>query len=238
MNSEKDEKEKHECPECGRSFKKNFMLKRHIRRHTDERPYVCEICGGRFSFSSTLKRHNKVVHSKERGYKRNYQNCTFNTKYKNNFFNQLHGEHVQAVSSRIPSIETKGIIYECDIFKKIILHKWILNCHKKWKHPQATESYSKKSTEHGQEVQADYFQTPSTSAQARGSNESEQMALKEIIFTPGEAKEFLKYFNVYLEIKKLETSQLEFYSKIVETVETIEIKFECQLCGQQFPFEI
>ncbi|XP_023214210.1 uncharacterized protein LOC111617108 [Centruroides sculpturatus] len=96
-------------------------------------------------------------------------------------------------------------------------------------------SSSKKGTEHGQEVRSDLFQTPSTSSEARGSIESEHVASEEIIFTAREAKEFLKDFNIDLEIRKLETSsQLELFTEM----ETDEDKFECQLCGQQFSDEI
>ncbi|XP_023230678.1 zinc finger protein 107-like, partial [Centruroides sculpturatus] len=124
----------------------------------------------------------------------------------------------------------------CEICKKTFKHKYHLTRHMKIVHPQKqTESFSTKDTEHGQEVQSDFLQTPSISSAARGSIESEQVASQESIFTSGEAEEFLKGFNIDLEIRKFETSsQLELFSEI----ENDEDKFECRLCGQQFSEEI
>lgn len=37
------------CPICHQSFKRNEHLERHVRMHTMERPFVCVVCGTRFS---------------------------------------------------------------------------------------------------------------------------------------------------------------------------------------------
>jgi len=44
------------CPvlSCGRLFKRLEHLKRHVRTHTQERPYVCGICEKKFSRSDNL----------------------------------------------------------------------------------------------------------------------------------------------------------------------------------------
>ncbi|XP_023229022.1 zinc finger protein 737-like [Centruroides sculpturatus] len=126
--------------------------------------------------------------------------------------------------------------FSCDICKKTFKYKFELNRHVKIVHSKKKiASFSKKDTEHGQEVQSDFFQTPSKSSEATESIESEQVASEKIIFTAREAEEFLKGFNIDLEIMNLETSsQLELFSEIGND----EDKFECQLCGQQFSDEI
>jgi len=46
----------HSCPipTCGRLFKRLEHLKRHVRTHTQERPYVCSLCNKAFSRSDNL----------------------------------------------------------------------------------------------------------------------------------------------------------------------------------------
>lgn len=44
-------------PACGRLFKRLEHLKRHVRTHTQERPYVCGICAKKFSRSDNLAQY-------------------------------------------------------------------------------------------------------------------------------------------------------------------------------------
>lgn len=52
----------HSCPipSCGRLFKRLEHLKRHVRTHTQERPYVCPHCGKAFSRSDNLAQHRRT----------------------------------------------------------------------------------------------------------------------------------------------------------------------------------
>ncbi|KAJ9115418.1 hypothetical protein QFC22_005175 [Naganishia vaughanmartiniae] len=51
-----------QCPleTCGRLFKRLEHLKRHVRTHTQERPYTCTYCGKGFSRSDNLTQHVKI----------------------------------------------------------------------------------------------------------------------------------------------------------------------------------
>ncbi|KAI9810572.1 MAG: homeodomain transcription factor ste12 [Thelocarpon impressellum] len=58
----------HSCPipTCGRLFKRLEHLKRHVRTHTQERPYICPHCNKAFSRSDNLAQHRRI-HEKSEG---------------------------------------------------------------------------------------------------------------------------------------------------------------------------
>ena len=49
---------------CSYAFKTKGSLKRHMRRHTGERPFRCELCGRCFGESGALTRHLKSRYSR------------------------------------------------------------------------------------------------------------------------------------------------------------------------------
>uniref|UniRef100_H3DKJ0 Zinc finger and BTB domain containing 46 n=1 Tax=Tetraodon nigroviridis TaxID=99883 RepID=H3DKJ0_TETNG len=61
-------RKKFKCPYCSFSAMHQCILKRHMRSHTGERPYPCEICGKKFTRREHMKRHTLQVHSKDKKY--------------------------------------------------------------------------------------------------------------------------------------------------------------------------
>lgn len=59
----------HSCPipTCGRLFKRLEHLKRHVRTHTQERPYVCSSCNKAFSRSDNLAQHRRIHETRPDG---------------------------------------------------------------------------------------------------------------------------------------------------------------------------
>lgn len=52
----------HSCQVCGRVFGQMEDLRRHVRTHTGEKPYVCPCCPYRAAVKSSVLRHARMVH--------------------------------------------------------------------------------------------------------------------------------------------------------------------------------
>lgn len=52
----------HKCPECDKEFTKKKYLKNHMKTHSEERPYSCNLCFTRFKSSWSVKQHMKSIH--------------------------------------------------------------------------------------------------------------------------------------------------------------------------------
>ncbi|KAI5820714.1 fungal-specific transcription factor domain-containing protein [Pyronema omphalodes] len=57
VTPQKDEEGKFPCQNCHKTYLHAKHLKRHMLRHTGDRPYTCGLCNDNFSRSDILKRH-------------------------------------------------------------------------------------------------------------------------------------------------------------------------------------
>ena len=52
----------YECDVCEKRFTRADGLRDHMRIHTNEKPYECDVCEKRFRISSNLRRHVRTQH--------------------------------------------------------------------------------------------------------------------------------------------------------------------------------
>uniref|UniRef100_A0A034VEX1 Transcriptional repressor CTCF n=1 Tax=Bactrocera dorsalis TaxID=27457 RepID=A0A034VEX1_BACDO len=48
------------CPHCDNKFDRRFLLSRHMKSHSDDRPFICSVCDRGFKTNHTLQNHINV----------------------------------------------------------------------------------------------------------------------------------------------------------------------------------
>ncbi|GLG98856.1 Transcriptional activator cubitus interruptus [Gryllus bimaculatus] len=81
-----------ECGICGKEFRHQYTLMRHLPTHTDERNFKCEACGKAFRQMSTLSQH-RAIHSDARPYVCELCKKTFNRVSTLISHRKTHSEH-------------------------------------------------------------------------------------------------------------------------------------------------
>ncbi|KAH8035337.1 hypothetical protein HPB51_004578 [Rhipicephalus microplus] len=105
------------CQECGRIFRQNESLLKHLRRHTLEKPFACHLCPAKFPRQPDLNVHMRK-HTGERPYK-----CSICEKS----FSQSHTRTIHMRRMHTEVMLNKG--FSCSACGKVYFHRLSLRRH-------------------------------------------------------------------------------------------------------------
>lgn len=107
----------YKCPHpgCHHQANRKENLKLHIETHKQERPFVCEICGCKFSLSKNLKRH-AMKHSSENINKYKCQLCAFSSHRSDKLKEHVQRVHTEkAMQLELPEIVENAFESKTDL---------------------------------------------------------------------------------------------------------------------------
>eukprot|EP01084_Bolivina_argentea_P156514 272798_1 len=135
-----------QCQYCSYSTHCNTRFKKHMRCHTNERPYKCDKCDKAFTVRCNLKQHISSVHTKEKKFKCKHCGRGFIRSDRLKEHERTHTgekplkcpfcEQHFATSGRLNKHKKKHTGYKCRFCTKVYKTEYQLKQHKKAEHAE------------------------------------------------------------------------------------------------------
>ncbi|XP_033208402.1 zinc finger protein 708-like [Belonocnema kinseyi] len=113
------------CSYCSQEFEFPSVLKRHVRSHTNERPYVCKVCNKSFKQLGHLSQHS-ITHTDYRSLQCGECSIKFDSLDALKIHSQSHSSETSEKSNPTLSMTR---LFECDHCKKVFTTKSVLERH-------------------------------------------------------------------------------------------------------------
>ncbi|XP_011252782.1 zinc finger protein 14 homolog [Camponotus floridanus] len=118
-----------QCTYCEQKFSFPSVLERHMRSHTNERPYVCDVCNKSFKQLGHLSQHSLTHHDY-----RSFQCTVCGVKFDSLDSLKQHAHSHKGDTTTITTTTTSKIrdvyrLFECDNCKKVFTTKSVLERH-------------------------------------------------------------------------------------------------------------
>lgn len=120
------------CDLCGKQFRIKWSLREHIMVEIGMKDYVCEICGKKFVIQAYLNKHMRF-HMMCDGKFEGYQCEICGKKYAEEWKVKEHQRSAHRGKDRLR--------YKCDMCDKRYTRKWLLRSHKRIAHKENVEEY-------------------------------------------------------------------------------------------------
>nr|XP_012226934.1 PREDICTED: zinc finger protein 678-like [Linepithema humile]XP_012226935.1 PREDICTED: zinc finger protein 678-like [Linepithema humile] len=115
-----------QCKYCKQKFNFPSVLERHMRSHTNERPYVCDVCNKSFKQLGHLSQHSLTHHDY-----RSFQCRVCGVKFESldSLKQHAHSHKGDATATTTTKMRDVYRLFECDNCKKVFTTKSVLERH-------------------------------------------------------------------------------------------------------------